>query len=106
MKDLIKTYRPTPGSDACSHSSTMSPLPLTYEEKNALRFIAGYVSRKIYKKVQESFHPACIKEMIRGCSEHDSDDNTYAWPKTINRGGLWHVNQELYVLFKLIEEHI
>ena len=31
--------------------------PLTYEEKNALRFIAGYVSRKIYKKIQESFNP-------------------------------------------------
>ena len=47
---------------------------LTYEEKNALRFIAGYVSRKVYKKVQEFSYPervgmvACIKGMIGGCS--------------------------------------
>ena len=63
----------------------------------------------ICKKVQESSYPkregmvACIKQMIRGCSEHDSDNDTDAWLKTINRGGLWHVNQELYILFELIE---
>ena len=27
MKGLNKTYHPTPGSDACSHSSAMSPPP-------------------------------------------------------------------------------
>ena len=30
---------------------------------------------------------ACIKEMIGGC-EHDSEDDTNAWLKTIDRGGL------------------
>ena len=113
MKNLIKTYHPTAGSDACAHSSTAMPTPpLSYEEKNALRFIAGYVTRKTYKNVQESSHPeregmaACIKEMIGGCGEHASEDDTDAWLKTIDRGGLWHVNQEVYVLFELMEEYI
>ena len=44
--------------------------------------------------------------MIVGCSEHDSDNDTDAWLKTINRGGLWHVNEELYLLFELIKEYI
>ena len=58
MTNLIKTYHPTAGSDACAHSSTAMPTPpLSYEEKNALRFIAGYVTRKTYKNVQESSHP-------------------------------------------------
>ena len=112
MKSLIKIYHPTAaGSDACAHSSAVTPTPLSYEEKNALRFIAGYVSRKIYKNVLESSHPkregmaACIKEMIGGCSECVSEDDTDAWLKTIDRG-LWHVNQEVYVLFELMEEYI
>ena len=49
---------------------------------------------------------ACIKEMIGGCSEHASEDDTDAWLKTIDRGGLWHVNQEVYVLLELMEEYI
>ena len=58
MKSLIKIYHPTAaGTDACAHSSAVMPTPLSYEEKNALRFIAGYVSRKIYKNVLESSHP-------------------------------------------------
>ena len=103
MKNLIKTYHPTAaGIDACVHSSAVMPTPpLSYEEKSALRYIAGYVTRKIYKNVLESSHPkregmaACIKEMIWGCSECISEDDTDAWLKTMDRGGLWHVNQEV-----------
>lgn len=36
----------------------------------------------------------------------DSDDDTDAWLKTIDRGGLWLVNQEVYPLFELVEKHI
>ena len=100
MKNLIKVYHPTAaGIDACAQTSAAMPIPpLSYEEKSALRYIAGYVTRKIYKNVLESSHPkregmaACIKEMIGGCSECISEDNTDAWLKTMDRGGLWHVN--------------
>ena len=49
---------------------------------------------------------ACIKEMIGGYGEHNSDNDTDAWLKTINRGGPWHVNEELYLLLELIKEYI
>ena len=45
---------------------------------------------------------SCVKEMIGSCSDEDDSD---AWLKTINRGGLWHVNQEVHTLFELIEEY-
>ena len=45
---------------------------------------------------------SCIKEMIGSCSDEDDSD---AWLKMIDRGGLWHVNQEVYALFELIEEY-
>ena len=60
----------------------------------------------------ESSHPtredmaACIKEMSEGCSECISEDDTDAWLKTMDRGELWHVNQEVYVLLELMEEYI
>ena len=110
MKNLIKKYHPgaiAGSSDA--HSSQLTPAPImSFEAQNALRFIAGYVLRKLYKNIQESSNPekegmaSCIKEMIGSCSDEDDSD---AWLKTIDRGGLWHVNQEVYALFKLIEEY-
>ena len=115
MKNFMKKYHSvtsaagTGSSNVHSHL-TVASSTLSFEEQNALRFIAGYVSRKIYKNVQESSHPekegmaTCIKEMIEGCS--GESDNTDSWLKIINRGGLWHLNQEVYTLFELIEEHI
>ena len=109
MKNFIRKYHSVT-SAAGSSNTRVASSTLSFEEQNALRFIAGYVSRKIYKNVQESSHPekegmvTCIKEMIGGCS-NESDD-TDSWLKIIDRGGLWHVNQEVYALFELIEEHI
>ena len=113
MKSLIKKrYHSRSATTAdtgstCAHSS---PSMLSFEEQNALRYIAGYVLRKICKNVQESLHPekeglaTCIKDLIGSCD--DSDGDTDVWLKTIDRGGLWHVNQEVYALFELVEEHI
>ena len=70
MKNFIKYYSVT--SAAVSSNAHVAFGTLSFEEQNTLRFIAGYVSRKIYKNVQESSHPekegmaTCIKEMIGG----------------------------------------
>ena len=51
-----------------SHTSittTVDPKPLTYEESNALRYVAGYVCRKIRKKITTSKH--AMKEKLLLC---------------------------------------
>lgn len=48
----------------------------TYEETNALRYVAGYVCRKLKKKIEASKHPSkgdlllCLMELC------DEDDET------------------------------
>ena len=69
--------------------------PLTYEEKNALRYVAGYVCRK----VKQSSCPGrevmmlCLSDMNGGNT--DEDNHTDEWLK-INRGGLWNVTDDIY----------
>ena len=43
-----------------------------------------------------------IKEMLNG----DVDDSSDAWLKMIDRGGLWHINDKVYAVFTIMEEHI
>ena len=38
-------------------SSTVQPQQLDYKEKNALRYVAGYVTRTIYRRIKDSNHP-------------------------------------------------
>ena len=38
--------------------------------------------------------------------EMDSDDGTEMWLNMIDHGGLWHVNDQTYSLFSIMEEEI
>ena len=38
--------------------------------------------------------------------EMDSDGGTEMWLNMIDRGGLWHVNDQTYSLFVIMEEEI
>ena len=38
--------------------------------------------------------------------EMDSDGGTEMWLNMIDRGGLWHVNDQTYSLFEIMEEEI
>ena len=53
---------------------------LNYEEQNALRYTAGYVTRALIKKLKHSAHPlkeemvCCLLELREDVPEHESED--------------------------------
>ena len=50
IKKMIKVEFPLPPSDTIEHPDR----PLTFEGKNALRFVAGYVCRKVRTSLERS----------------------------------------------------
>ena len=104
FKELTKNEFPLPPPNAVKHPNT----PLTFEEKNALRFVAGHVCRKVRTRLEESSTLGkdemifCI--MSFGGDEEDEEGETELWLNTTDRGGLWHVNDTTYVFFIIMEE--
>lgn len=82
--------------------------PLTFEEENALRYVAGHVCRKVQAQLNSSSIPnkddMVLFIMDLSGDEMDESKRTEAWTNAIDRGGLWHVNDDTYTIFYLIEE--
>ena len=89
--ELIKKQFPAPSLlDSCNMQQY-----LTYEEKNALYYVAGYIPRALRKQLERSKHE--LKEELILClhelTEDDGiDDESQDWIKKIDRGGLKHAN--------------
>ena len=84
---------------------------ITKDEENALRYIAGYVCRKVQAKLVSADSLQHKEEMILFMTELSGDEwneerGSEEWVNAIDRGGLWHVNDETYNIFCLIEEDI
>ena len=106
FKELMKAEFPLPPADAKEHPHR----PLTFEERNALCFVAGYVLRNVYNKLEASVVPErtdmqlCVMTLV--CDEDDELEGTELWLNAIDRGGLWHVNDSTYPLLTILEEEI
>ena len=81
---------------------------LDYEEKNALRYTAGYTIRALKKKIKRSTHP--LKKEIELCliemNEEDTEecmDESVEWTRSVDRGGLIHVSDVVYEVFVRME---
>ncbi len=78
---------------------------LDYEERNAVRYTAGYTIRSLLKKVSNSTEKdelkKCLQEMTENTEEsvHDSTD----WTKAVDRGKLIHVDDNTFSLFAEME---
>ena len=79
------------------------PLPsdesLSYEEKNALRYTAGYIPRALKKKIDRSSH--LLKKELLLClldlsEESGIEGESCEWINSIDRGGLNHVSESMY----------
>ena len=71
----------------------------TFEEENAIRYMAGYVVRKLQKK----FETEDIAMLIENDKSTILDANSAEWVNIIDRGGLVHVTDACYQLFMAIE---
>ena len=101
FKDLIREHFPT-----VTPSATIQQESLTYEEKNAVRYAAGYIPRALRSKLERSSHP--LKEELILCmldltDEDGVADESQDWLQEIDRGGLKHVNSNMYLLMAAME---
>ena len=91
-------------------SNEDQPIQITWEEENALRYVTGYVCRKVLNSIQSSSLPDkedLVLFMIElGGDEMDEERGTETWTNLIDRGGLWHVNDNTYLIFYIMEEEI
>ena len=108
FKELIRMEYPVAADTTTSGESPK--YPLSYEEENALRYVAGYVCRKLRVRLESSSFSSkddmilCLMELSG--DEMDDERGTEAWTNFIDRGGLWHVNDQTYSLFVTMEEVI
>ena len=88
--------------------SNPEPETLTYEDANVVRYIAGYVCRKIRKNIEVSSRSN--KQQLLSCVEgllgDDSDAPSADWVDVVDRGGLLHIKEGTYMLFYAVEEEV
>ncbi len=105
FKQLIEEEFPL---NSTTNSNGHSGL-MTFEEKNALRYVAGYVCRTLRKRLESSTIPDkddMIYALMELSGDEMNDQDTEAWTDLIDRGGLWHISDDTYMLFLIIEECI
>ena len=85
---------------------------MSMEEQNTVRYVAGYVVRKMKKNYSDKGSVSicqCLLQMEEGNSlpEETVDDNfmsyTSAWVEIIDRGGLFKVSDRVYCFFLELE---
>ena len=83
---------------------------MSRDDQNALRYVAGHVCRKIQAYIDKSSY-SNKEDMILFITdlsgdEIDDERGTEDWNNAIDRGGLWHVNDDTYMIFTIVEEEI
>ena len=84
---------------------------IDYKEKNAIRYIAGYITRSVYRKLNDSKHHLkdelclCLAE-LNDVDPEDMQDESKDWMEKIDRGGLKHVPDMMYMMFVSIEDEL
>ena len=105
FKEMIKQQFPLKTSASANDDLP----PLSVAEQNALRYAAGYVCRNIRKKVERSSSPLKEELVLSIMDLLDNDDdateeNFEDWLNLVDRGGLWRVNDTMYMVFQSMEE--
>ena len=73
---------------------------LSREEENVLHYVCGYVIRKVGIALNQESDNCEIDDCVR-CLYGDEmvDKGTDDWTNVVDRGGLWHINDEAYTFF-------
>ena len=90
--------------NAISTIETTDDVPdLTPEEDNAVRFASGFIIRSLKKKLSKSetyvYTLNCMHESDSDIETDNFLDYTKEWVSRINRGGLFRVSDETFLLF-------
>ena len=104
-------------NDSPSASSQQpTTLALSSREKNAVRYIAGYIIRKlkdkykvknkdseIQKRNERYIHILTQMQTDHQLEYSSYEDDTREWTELLDRGGLFHVTNEAYQILEQIE---
>lgn len=104
LKKMLKNK-----ADAIEQPCSSEVIPLTIREKSAIRYMAGYVAVKLLKRYEKpSTHPQVNEKrkffirVLKGMSAagqpitvESLSDYTRLWSELIDRGGLYHINDEV-----------
>ena len=80
-------------------------------ECDALKYVAGYVCRKVCTQIKSSTingKDSMVQFLSNFRTDDDSDEDDVEddWIHRIDRGGLWHVGETMYMVFYIMEEEI
>ena len=95
-----------------SNSVTHAIEPLTENERNALRYTAGYICCHLRKQLERCSHEMkeelvlCLMEMTTSKDSTALNYTDEEWTVCVDRGGLWYVKNTTYLLFVAIEEEV
>lgn len=82
---------------------------LLSDEENALRYASGYIGMKHLKRLSKvkGSKAAQFRECLSAMSRQGNDTSFYAytteWINTVNRGGLFSINDATFEFFKAME---
>ena len=101
---LIKEYFTLPEST----QAITSTQTLDYNERNALRYVTGYISRTLYCKLKDSKHGLKDELCLRIAELNDVvpdelSDKSNEWMIEVDRGGLTHVTNMTYMTLESAE---
>ena len=92
------------------HAHSGNSCELTYDDQCAIRYVAGYVCRKVRDKLESSsiIHKNDLILTLyefkgNGIGAHHASED---WIDTLDRGGLWHATDNVFYFFCCIEEVI
>ena len=82
---------------------------LLSDDENCLRYASGYIGMKLLKQLRKvkGAKAAQIRECLSSMSRHGNDSSFYAytseWIRTVDRGGLFVINDSTFEFFKALE---
>ena len=86
--------------------------PLSLQEENVINYAAGYVCRAIRKRLERSSDSEkaelilCVMELLQDDDEDNSTTDDQEWVNLVDRGGLWHISENTFMVFRALEEGI
>ena len=94
-----------------TQSDVQQVQPLKADEEQALRYVAGYIPMKLKKKYEKqpnNVRALKYMECLTIMNEEEGDDveflqYTKLWVEQVNRGGLFHVSNDTYLIFRAME---
>ena len=104
MKEHITLHLPQATAGAAPEKKT-----LLADEQNAIRYASGYVVMKLSKKLahrsgkKEAQFKECLSSMANSCCNDSFYQYTLEWMSSVDRGGLFYINDNTFILFSSIE---